>query len=150
MEFQITTDGKITKYNYFKDAAKDLDITSKTIHRFLNNSVGGGKFQRRSDKKVFFIERTTQLLETIITIDGEDFYSIPQILKTFGLRQKNFLSQMAKNHFGFIDSKGNLHKINWVHEILLDVFKKSKLRRINEDLIKLNIKVRNEVKDYRG
>ena len=149
MRFQITSDDETKEYDSFKEAAKDLNIESRTIHRFLNNGIGGGKFQRRSDKKVFWIESMDKNETPIIKIDGEDFSFIPQILKKFKLRQKNFVSQMAKNHFGFVDSGGLLHKVDWIHDILLNIIKSSKNRKATNDAIKLEEKIKQSVGGYK-
>ena len=79
MKFQITSEGVKKEYESFSEAAKDLNIEPRTIHRFLKNDIGGGKFQRRSDKKVFWIESMDKNETPIIKIDGEDFSFIPQI-----------------------------------------------------------------------
>ena len=149
MKFQITSEGVKKEYESFSEAAKDLNIEPRTIHRFLKNDIGGGNFQRRSDKKVFWIERIDQASEPIITIDGEDFFSLPQILKTFSIRQKKFVSQMAKNHFGFLDSEGLPHKVDWIHETLADIFKSVRFRKNNEDSIKLEEKVKQSLGGYK-
>ena len=137
MRFQVTSDGIKKEYETFLEAAKDLGVETRVIHRFLKNNIGGGKFQRRKDKKIFFIERIDKICQPLIKIDGQEFFNIPQVLEKYNLRQKNFISQMAKNHFGFLDSEKNPHHVDWVNETLADVFKTSKFKKDNEDSIKL-------------
>ena len=132
MRFQITTGDEKKEYDSFKKAAEDLNIELRTIYRFLQNDIGGGKFQRRSDKKIFWIERTDQISMPLLKIDGVDYFTIPQVLKTFGLREKNFMSQMVKNHFAFVDSNNLPHKVDWVSEFFLDLLGVVRARRLND------------------
>ena len=83
MRFQITTeDGKVTEYDSFSQCGSDLGLESRTLHRFLRNESGGGKFTRRNDGKIFRIERVGgDKIAPVMVIDGENFFSIPPILK---------------------------------------------------------------------
>ena len=122
-----------------------MGIETRIIYRLFTNDIGGGKFQRRKDKKLFFIERIDQTCEPKIKIDGQEFFTISQGLKKFNLRKKKFISQMVKNHFGFLDSEKNPHKVDWMHETLLNLFQAKKIKRFNAELIKLEGKVKQSV-----
>ena len=133
MRFQITTEeGKTKEYDSFKEAAKDLELETRTLYRFLRNNVGGGKFTRRKDQKVVWIEEVGESkLSPMIKIDGETFFSIPKVLRKFGLNHTKFLNQLKKNHFGFLDSEGNPHRIDWMAEVLSDVIDYLKSKKID-------------------
>ena len=56
MRFQITEDGKTTKYDLFSKAQENTGIKTCIIYRFLKYHPNGGKYVRRSDKKVFLLK----------------------------------------------------------------------------------------------
>ena len=118
MRFQITEDGKTTKYDLFKKAQEDTGIKTCILYRFLKYHPNGGKYIRRSDKKVFLIERVDEeKINTLIKIDGEEYFNFPEILAKFGLRETKFINQLKKNYFGFLDSQGVPHKVDWLANI---------------------------------
>ena len=99
MRFQITTeDGKITEYDSFSQCGKEMGLKSRTLYRFLHNEAGGGKFTRRSDGKVFWIEGIGKdKLIPLMKIDGEDFFFLFQaFLKDLVWEKQNFLINSRK------------------------------------------------------
>ena len=65
-------------------------------------------------------------------IDGEELFSFPEILDKFGLRETKFFNQLKKNHFGFLDSKGFPHKIDWTANIFADLLNMKKAKNQKE------------------
>ena len=139
MRFQITEDGKTTKYDLFAKAQENTGIKTCIIYSFLKHHPKGGKYIRRSDKKVFYIERVDEeKINPLIQIDGEEYFNFPEILAKFGLRETNFINHLKKNHFSFFDSKGFPHKVDWIADIFLDVVKMTRAR--GADRIKRQLK----------
>ena len=134
MRFQITTeDGKVTEYDSFSQCGKEMGLKPRTLYRFLHNEAGGGKFTRRSDGKVFWIEGVGKdKLIPLMKIDGEDFFSVTSILKRFGLGETKFFNQLKKNPFGFIDAAGKPHKVDSMLKIISDVLEIEKIKSPNE------------------
>ena len=139
MRFQITEDGKTTKYDLFKKAQEDTGIKTCILYRFLKYHPNGGKYIRRSDQKVFLIDRVAgEKVNPLIQIDGEEFFFLPEILAKFGLRQTKFINQLKKIILVFFDSKGFPHKVDWIADIFLDVIEMKRAR--GPDKIKRQLK----------
>ena len=116
MRFQITNGDETKEYRSFLEAGKDLGVQTKIIQSIVLNNIGGGKFQGRKDNKILFIEKIekNQDANPIAKIDGKEYFTAPEILREFNLRQKNFASQVKKNNFGFLDGNNNPHRIDWI------------------------------------
>ena len=141
MRFQITEDGKTTKYDLFSKAQENTGIKTCIIYRFLKYHPNGGKYVRRSDKKVFFIERVDEeKVFPLIRIDGEEFFSLSKVLDKFGLRETKFFNQLKKNHFGFLDLKGFPHKVDWLEDIFLDILNLENAKPGSDEAVKLQSK----------
>ena len=111
MRFQITEDGKTTKYNLFTKAQEDTGIKTCILYRFLKYHPAGGKYIR-SDQKVFFIEKVDEeKVNPLIQIDGEEYFNFPEILAKFGLRQTKFINQLKKIILVFLIQKVFLTKL---------------------------------------
>ena len=141
MRFQITEDGKTTKYDLFSKAQENTRIKTCIIYRFLKYHPNGGKYVRRSDKKVFLLkELMRKNFFPLIRIDGEDFFTFPEILDKFGLRSTKFVNQLKKNHFGFLDSKGVPHRVDWMADIFSDLLDMKKAKTGSNESALLKIK----------
>ena len=133
MKFKIITDdGKETEYDSFSQCGKEMNLDSKTLFRFLRNNIHGGKFTRRSDGKIFWIEQLDVNIGPQIIIDGETFYSIPKVLRKFGLNSTKFLNQLKKNHYGFLDANKIPHKIDWMSDCLSYLIQYRKTKNTDE------------------
>ena len=55
---------------------------------------------------------------------------------------------MTKNHFGFIDSEKNPHRVDWIADVLFKLFRLQKLRCGNQEMIKLHGDVKQSMLSY--
>ena len=98
MKFSIQEEGKEKQIFFkFKEASEQTGLPSKTIMRVLKS--GHIKYERRVDKKVFWIQEEDE--SPFIQIDGEDFSSAEAIQERFGLSRTVFFNQLFKKKLIF-------------------------------------------------
>ena len=85
MKIGIQEEGKEKQIFFtFKDASEATGISSTVIWKFIKNkNKGHDKFVRKSDQNVFIIQEENEI--PFIQIDGENFFSIQEILEKFGI-----------------------------------------------------------------
>ena len=110
MKFSIQEEGK-EKQIFFtnKEAQEQTGLPSKTNLRVLKS--GNIKYERRVDKKVFWIQEEDE--SPFIQIDGKDFFSAEEIQKQFGLSRTVFFNQLCKKKTHFLDSQEKSHEVTW-------------------------------------
>ena len=93
------------------------------------------RYHRKSDNKFFLIKREPQV--KILTINGEDFFSLEEIQQKFGLSQTKLMNQLKNKTFP--------EKIDWISpEIFssekseVDLLREEleQMKRMNDDLKK--------------
>ena len=110
MKFSIQEEGKEKQIFFtFKEANEQTGLPSKTILRVLKS--GNIKYERRVDKKVFWIQEEEE--SSFIQIDGKDFFSAEEIQERFGLSRTVFLNQLCKKKTHFLDSQEKSHEVTW-------------------------------------
>ena len=110
MKFSIQEEGQDKQIFFtFKEASAQTGLPSKVILRVLQS--GQIKYERRADKKVFWIRE--EETEPFIQIDGEDFFTAEQIQERFGLSRTVFFNQLRKKKTNFLDSQEKSHEITW-------------------------------------
>ena len=110
MKFSIQEEGKAKQIFFkFKEAQEQTGLLSKTIMRVLKS--GNIKYERRVDKKVFWIQEEEE--SPFIQIDGKDFSSAEEIQKRFGLSRSVFFNQLCKKKTHFLDSQERSHEATW-------------------------------------
>ena len=103
MKIGIQEEGKEKQIFFtFKDASEATGISSTVIWKFIKNkNKGHDKFVRKSDQNVFIIQEENEI--PFIQIDGENFFSIQEILEKFGISRTLLPDQSTpeekKNHF---------------------------------------------------
>ena len=92
MKFSIQEEGQDKQIFFtFKEASAQTGLPSKVILRVLQS--GQIKYERRADKKVFWIrEEETEF--PFIQIDGEDFFTAEQIQETIWVIPHSFLQSI--------------------------------------------------------
>ena len=111
MKFSIESDGEKKEYFFsFREAAQKTGLPKATILRVVKS--GRGSFTRRSDKKVFRIEKEND--GPFIQIDGVDFSDDEEIEKAFGWSREIFYRRLLrKGGKYFEDRDGEIHKVTW-------------------------------------
>ena len=110
MKFSIQEEGKEKQIFFtFKDASNQSGLPSKTILRVLKS--GQFKYERRADKKVFWIQEEEE--SPFIQIDGEDFFTAEEIQERFGVSRTVFSINSARKKLIFLDSQEKSHEITW-------------------------------------
>ena len=110
MKFSIQEEGHDKQIFFtFKEASAQTGLPSKVILRVLQS--GQVKYERRADKKVFWIRG--EETEPFIQIDGEDFFTAEQIQERFGLSRTVFFNQLRKKRTHFLDSQEKSHEVTW-------------------------------------
>ena len=110
MKFSIQEEGKNKQIFFtFKDASNQSGLPSKVILRVLKS--GQIKYERRADKKVFWIQE--EETEPFIQIDGEDFFTAEKIQERFGVSRTVFFNQLQKKKTHFLDSQEKSHEVTW-------------------------------------
>ena len=108
MKFSIQEEGKEKQIFFtFKKASEQTGLPSKTILRVLKS--GNFKYERRADKKVFWIQEEEE--SPFIQIDGEDFFTAEEIQERFGLSRTVFFKQLCKKTTHFLDSQEKSHEV---------------------------------------
>ena len=110
MKFSIQEEGHDKQIFFtFKEASAQTGLPSKVILRVLQS--GQIKYERRADKKVFWIREEEEF--PFIQIDGEDFFTAEQIQERFGLSRTVFFNQLSKKKTHFLDSQEKSHEVTW-------------------------------------
>ena len=105
MKFSIQEEGKEKQiFSTFKEANEQTGLPSKTILRVLKS--GHIKYERRVDKKVFWIQEEEE--SSFIQIDGKDFFSAEEIQERFGLSRTVFFNQLCKKKNSFFGFTGEI------------------------------------------
>ena len=105
MKFSIQEEGKAKKIFFtFKEAQEQTGLPSKTIMRVLKS--GNIKYERRVDKKVFWIQEEEE--SPFIQIDGKYFSSAEEIQERFGLSRTVFFNQLCKKKTHFLGFTGEI------------------------------------------
>ena len=103
MRFSIQESGQNKKFFHRLSAAqKETGLHVSIIKMVLerNNS----SHHRKSDNKLFFIQKEPP--QKILTVEGEDFFSLEEIQEKFGLSPTKFLNQVKNQKFP--------HEIAWI------------------------------------
>ena len=94
MRFSIQEEGKEKQYFHtIFDAPKVTGLDSRTIYAALKRE--DSRYRRRSDKKVFYIQRELED-EKIFIIVGEEIKSINEFKEKFGLSSTKFFQSTHK------------------------------------------------------
>ena len=141
----------------FKEASAQTGLPSKVILRVLQS--GQIKYERRADKKVFWIRGEEE--SPFIQIDGEDFFTAEQIQERFGLSRTVFFNQLCKKKTHFLDSQEKSHEVTWKSSRLEKFLSKLKEKDTVEKLMhsqarkgmpksyeKINAKINQCVENY--
>ena len=115
----------------FKEASAQTGLPSKVILRVLQS--GQIKYERRADKKVFWIREEEEF--PFIQIDGEDFFTAEQIQERFGLSRTVFFNQLSKKKTHFLDSQEKSHEVTWASPRLQKLLSKLKEKAVVEKLM---------------
>ena len=115
----------------FKEASAQTGLPSKVILRVLQS--GQIKYERRADKKVFWIREEEEF--PFIQIDGEDFFTAEQIQERFGLSRTVFFNQLSKKKTHFLDSQEKSHEVTWASPRLQKFLSKLKEKAAVEKLM---------------
>ena len=110
MKFSIQEEGQEKQIFFtFKEASAATGLPSKVILRILQS--GQIKYERRADKKVFWIREEDET--PFIQIDHEDFFTAEEIQERFGLSRTVFFNQLCKKKTHFLDSQEKSHEVTW-------------------------------------
>ena len=132
MKFSIQEEGQDKQIFFtFKEASAQTGLPSKVILRVLQS--GQIKYERRADKKVFWIRE--EETEPFIQIDGEDFFTAEQIQERFGLSRTVFFNQLSKKKTHFLDSQEKSHEVTWASPRLQKFLSKLKEKAVVEKLM---------------
>ena len=137
MKFSIQEEGQDKQIFFtFKEASAQTGLPSKVILRVLQS--GQVKYERRADKKVFWIRG--EETEPFIQIDGEDFFTAEQIQERFGLSRTVFFNQLRKKRTHFLDSQEKSHEVTWKSPRLENFLSKLKEQALVEKLMNSHVK----------
>ena len=144
MRFSIQEEGKNKKiFHSFSAAQKETGVQNSVIESTLQRT--NSRYHRKSDNKFFFINKEPPV--KILTINGEDFFSLEEIQQKFGLSQTKLMNQLKNKTFP--------EKIDWISpEIFSSEFLSSEksevdlLREELEEMKKTNDKLRRLLMEY--
>ena len=132
MKFSIQEEGKEKQIFFtFKEASNHTGLPSKTILRVLKS--GQFKYERRADKKVFWIQEEEE--SPFIQIDGEDFFTAEEIQERFGLSRTVFFNQLCKKTTHFLDSQEKSHEVTWTSSRLEKFLNMMRVKAADEKFI---------------
>ena len=143
MRFSIQEEGKNKKiFHSFSAAQKETGVQNSVIEATLQRT--NSRYHRKSDNKFFLIQKEPQV--KILTINGEDFFSLEEIQPKFGLSQTKLLNQLKNKTFP--------QKIDWISpEIFSSEFFSSEksevdfLREELEEMKKTNDQLKKQIID---
>ena len=143
MRFSIQEEGKNKKiFHSFSDAQKETGVQNSVIEATLQRT--NSRYHRKSDNKFFLIKKEPPV--KILTINGEDFFSLEEIQQKFGLSQTKLLNQLKNKTFP--------EKIDWFFpEIFSSEFLSSEksevdlLREELEEMKKTNDQLKKQLMD---
>ena len=137
MKFSIQEEGKEKQIFFtFKEASEQTGLPSKTILRVLKS--GNFKYERRADKKVFWIQEEEE--SPFIQIDGEDFFTAEEIQERFGLSHTVFFNQLCKKTTHFLDSQEKSHEVTWASTRLEKFLNMMRLKAADEKFMRSRAK----------
>ena len=137
MKFSIQEEGKEKQIFFtFKEASEQTGLPSKTILRVLKS--GNFKYERRADKKVFWIQEEEE--SPFIQIDGEDFFTAEEIQERFGLSRTVFFNQLCKKKTHFLDTQEKSHEVTWASPRLEKFLNMMRLKAVDEKFMRSRAK----------
>ena len=108
MRFSIQESGKAKKFFHLPaDAQKETGVHQSLIKGVLARK--NSSYHRKSDNKLFFIQEEPSV--KLLTVQGEDFFSMEEIQQKFGLSPTIFANQIRNQNFP--------HEIDWVSPEIL-------------------------------
>ena len=122
MRFSIQEEGKNKKiFHSFSAAQKETGVQNSVIEATLQRT--NSRYHRKSDNKFFLFKKEPPV--KILTINGEDFFSLEEIQQKFGLSQTKLMNQLKNKTFP--------EKIDWISpEIFFS--EKSEVDLLREEL----------------
>ena len=110
MRFSIQESGKAkTFFHLPADAHKETGVHQSLIKGVLARTNKNSSYHRKSDNKLFFIQQESPV--KLLTVQGEDFFSMEEIQQKFNLSPTIFVNQIRNQKFP--------HEIEWISPEIL-------------------------------
>ena len=130
MRFSIKVSGSDKMFfHVFPPAERATGLHRQIIQTVLDKD--NTFYQRKSDGQLFAIRKEDPIL--VAKIEGEDFFSLEEIQKKFGVSPTKFLNQVQNGKF--------MKKIDWISPELFPEKEKNLLAEMQEKIERLSSRV---------